>query len=44
MFWAAIIGNEMVGPFKVADGVKMTAKIYIHFLKEHLITWQKGKN
>ena len=36
MFWAAIIGNELVGPFRVADGVKMTAKLYIDFIKEHL--------
>ena len=43
MFWAAIIGNVLVVPFKVADGVKMTAKVCIHFLKEHLIPWQKNK-
>ena len=34
MFWATIIGNELVGPFRVADGVKMTAKLYIDFIKE----------
>ena len=43
IFWAAIIGNKLVGPFKVADGVKMTTKVYIDFLKEHLISWQKKK-
>ena len=37
MFWAAIIGNELVGPFRVADGVKMTAKLYIDFIQEHLV-------
>ena len=37
MFWDAIIGNELVGPFKVAQGVKITAKVYIDFLKEHLL-------
>ena len=25
MFWAGIIGNELVGLFKVPDGVKMNA-------------------
>ena len=23
MFWAALIGNEVVGPFRVPDGLKM---------------------
>ena len=40
MLWAAI-GNELVGPFRVADGVKMTAKLYIDFIKEHLVPWHK---
>ena len=44
MFWAAIIENELVGPFRVADGVKMTAKLYIDFIKEHLVPWHKKKN
>ena len=44
MFWAAIIGIELIGPVKVANGVKMTAKVYIDYLKEHLIPWQKKKN
>ncbi len=26
MFWLGIINNEMVGPFRVKDGVKITAK------------------
>ena len=29
MFWAGIIGNELVGPFRISDGVKMTAKLSI---------------
>ena len=43
MFWAAIIGNELIGPFRVADGVKMTAKLYVDFTKEHLVPWHKKK-
>ena len=38
---AAIIGNVLVGPFEVADGVKMSAEDYIDFLKEHLVSWKK---
>ena len=43
MFWAAIIGNELVGPFRVSDGFKMTAKVYMDFLKKHLVPWYKKK-
>lgn len=43
MFWGAIIDNELVGPFRVADGVKMTALIYIDFLKKNLVPWHKKK-
>ena len=39
MFWAAIIDNELTGSYKGADGVKMTARVYIHFLK---VTWLTG--
>ena len=35
MFWAEIIGNELFGPFRVSDGVKITAKVYMDFLKKH---------
>ena len=44
MFCAAIIGNGLVGPFRVADGVKITVKLYIDFIKEHLEFWYKMKN
>ena len=27
MYWGVIIGIELVGPFRVVDGVKMTAKL-----------------
>ena len=33
MLWAGIIGNELVGPFRVPDGVKLTAAAYIDFHK-----------
>ena len=44
LFWGAIIDNELVGPFRVADGVKMTAKLYIVFIKEHLEPLHKKKD
>ena len=44
MFWAAIIHDELVGPFRVKDGVKMTATTYIAFLREHWLPWYKKKS
>ena len=43
MFWAGIIKKEVLGPFRVPDGVKMNAKTYSAFLKEHLEPWLKRK-
>ena len=44
MFWAAIIHDKLVGPFRVKDGVKMTAPTYIAFLKEHFSPWYKKQS
>ena len=43
MFWASIVGNELFGPFRVSDGVKMTAKVYKDFLKKPLVPWYTKK-
>ena len=37
MFWAAILGSKLIGPFKVPDGVKMTAFTYTEFLEQNFI-------
>ena len=37
MFWAAILGAKLIGPFKVPDGVKTTAFTYTEFLEQNLI-------
>ena len=34
----------MVGPFRVKDGVKITAETYTAFLKECLLPWYKKKS
>ena len=34
MIWVGIINNQIVGPFRVPDGVKMCAKSYVDFLKK----------
>ncbi|KAG8009288.1 Transposable element Tc3 transposase [Nibea albiflora] len=44
MFWAGIMGREIVGPFRIPDGVKMTSIMYVEFLKEHFLPWFKKKN
>ena len=39
MFWAGIIGNKLVGPFRVPDGVKMNALI----IQDNVIPWYRSK-
>lgn len=43
MFWAGIIGKELVGPFRVPEGVKMTSEKYVEFLTDHFLPWYKKK-
>lgn len=43
MFWAGIIGQELVGPFKVPEGVKLTSDTYVKFLKDNFLPWYKRK-
>jgi transposase len=44
MVWAGIIGSEVVGPFRVREGVKLNSESYCTFLKENLLPWLKSKN
>ena len=44
MIWAGIIGNELVGPFKVEDGVKIDLAGYTQFLEKNLRPWMKKKS
>lgn len=39
MIWAGIIGNELVGPFRVEDGVKMNSKFYCEFIEQNFFEW-----
>lgn len=43
MIWAGIIGSELVGPFRVKDGVKMNSEAYCNFLDENLMPWLQRK-
>ncbi|KAK3512212.1 hypothetical protein QTP70_001115 [Hemibagrus guttatus] len=44
MFWAGIMGRDLVGPFRVPEGVKMSSVKYVEFLTDHLLPWYKKKN
>lgn len=39
MMWAGIIGDELVGPVRVPQGVKLTSATYCQFLKNVLDPW-----
>ena len=44
MIWAGIIGSELVGPFKVEDGVKIDSAGYTQFLEKNLMPWMKKES
>ena len=39
MIWAGIVGDELVGPVRVQEGVKLTSQTYCQFLKSVLEPW-----
>lgn len=44
MFWAAIVDDELVGPFRVQDGVKVNSEGYCTFLKTNFLPWWKRQS
>ena len=42
MFWAEIIGFKLLGSYRVPEGVKLTSKTYVKFLKANFASpWCK---
>ena len=41
MFWAAIVGDQMIGPFRVEDGVKLNSEGYCDLLNANFVPWWK---
>ena len=39
MVWAGIIGDRLVGPIRVPEGVKVTSAAYCNLLRESLVPW-----
>jgi len=37
MFWAGILNDKLIGPFRVPDGVKLDSKGYCDFLRTNLL-------
>ena len=44
MFWAAIVGKTLVGPFRVRKGVKMNSEFYTQFLNDNFFTWYESQS
>lgn len=44
MIWAGIIGNEVIGPFKVEEGVKLNSVNYCAFLAQNFKPWLLAQN
>lgn len=43
MFWAAIVENEIIGPFRVRQGVKLNSKNYCEFLECNFLPWLQAQ-
>jgi len=43
MFWAAIVGDELIGPFRVPEGVKMNSEAYVRFLTKNFFPWYRAQ-
>lgn len=39
MFWAGLLGNTIVGPFRVEQGVKLNSRNYCSFLTRNFLPW-----
>ena len=39
MIWGGIIGNAVIGPLRVPDGLKLSSATYYQFLKNPLEPW-----
>ena len=43
MIWGEIVGDCIIGPFKVDDGVKINCVNYTEFLDKHFFKWYKAQ-
>jgi transposase len=39
MIWAGIVNGSIIGPFRVPEGVKVTAQAYCDLLEQSFIPW-----
>lgn len=44
MIWAGIIDNELIGPVRIKEGVKINSISYCELLKNNFFPWIKSKN
>ena len=44
MFWAAIVGNRLIGPFNVETKIKMNSETYSAFLDQNFFKWYKTQS
>ena len=44
MIWAGIVGNKLIGSFKVDDGVKLTSETYCKFLNNTFFKWYRNQS
>ena len=43
VIWTGIVGNKLIGPFKVDDGVTLTSETYCKFLSNTFFKWYRSQ-
>lgn len=44
IFWAGILERELLVPFRISEGVRMTSEKNVAFMTDHILPWCKKKN
>jgi len=44
MFWAAIVGEKLIGPFREPEGVKVNSEAHIEFLIQNFLPWYRARS
>ena len=44
MFWAGIVGDKLIGPFRVPDGVKLDSQSSVYLLCDNFFAWYKSQS
>ena len=44
MFWATVVFDKHLGPFRMSDGVKLDSQSYVKFLSNNFFAWYRTQS